>query len=91
MSEIISCPECYGGHWRPCQVCGDTGQVEWQCDGYKSHVKYESQLQAETERRWKAECLLGEAIALLKLRDANPDLITFKDFEAYKQKYQDKP
>ena len=21
------CPDCYGGHFRPCQVCGDTGRV----------------------------------------------------------------
>jgi hypothetical protein len=21
------CPNCYGGHFRPCQWCGDTGRV----------------------------------------------------------------
>lgn len=21
------CPDCYGGHFRPCQLCGDTGRV----------------------------------------------------------------
>lgn len=21
------CPDCYGGHFRPCQMCGDTGRV----------------------------------------------------------------
>lgn len=23
----IPCPDCYGGHFRPCQVCGDSGVV----------------------------------------------------------------
>lgn len=23
------CPNCYGGHFRPCQWCGDTGIVEF--------------------------------------------------------------
>lgn len=22
-----ACPDCYGGHFRPCQMCGDTGTV----------------------------------------------------------------
>ena len=26
-SEEIACPNCYGGHFRPCQTCGDTGRV----------------------------------------------------------------
>jgi len=26
-SEEIACPNCYGGHFRPCQWCGDTGRV----------------------------------------------------------------
>ena len=21
------CPDCYGGHFRPCQMCGDSGRV----------------------------------------------------------------
>lgn len=21
----ISCPNCYGGHFRPCNICGDSG------------------------------------------------------------------
>lgn len=21
----IPCPDCYGGHFRPCQTCGDSG------------------------------------------------------------------
>ena len=25
--EEIDCPNCYGGHFRPCQWCGDTGRV----------------------------------------------------------------
>lgn len=25
--EVIDCPNCYGGHQRPCQWCGDTGRV----------------------------------------------------------------
>lgn len=25
----ISCPHCYGGHFRPCQTCGDSGSVEF--------------------------------------------------------------
>lgn len=25
MAIEIPCPECYGGHFRPCQVCGDSG------------------------------------------------------------------
>lgn len=23
----LPCPNCYGGHFRPCQWCGDTGRV----------------------------------------------------------------
>jgi len=23
--KIVPCPDCYGGHFRPCQVCGDSG------------------------------------------------------------------
>lgn len=23
----IACPDCYGGHFRPCQMCGDSGRV----------------------------------------------------------------
>lgn len=26
-NALIPCPECYGGHFRPCQVCGDSGQI----------------------------------------------------------------
>jgi hypothetical protein len=26
-SDEIACPNCYGGHFRPCQWCGDTGRV----------------------------------------------------------------
>ena len=22
-----ACPDCYGGHFRPCQMCGDSGRV----------------------------------------------------------------
>lgn len=25
--KLVPCPDCYGGHFRPCQVCGDTGQA----------------------------------------------------------------
>ena len=27
MVEEQPCPNCYGGHFRPCQWCGDTGRV----------------------------------------------------------------
>ena len=27
-TDSAPCPECYGGHFKPCQVCGDTGWVE---------------------------------------------------------------
>jgi hypothetical protein len=27
--ELRDCPNCYGGHQRPCQWCGDTGKVVW--------------------------------------------------------------
>lgn len=23
----MPCPDCYGGHFRPCQMCGDSGFV----------------------------------------------------------------
>lgn len=23
--ELVPCPDCYGGHFRPCQMCSDTG------------------------------------------------------------------
>lgn len=23
--ELVPCPDCHGGHFRPCQMCGDTG------------------------------------------------------------------
>ena len=26
MTERL-CPDCYGGHFRPCQLCGDTGRI----------------------------------------------------------------
>ena len=25
--EVLDCPDCYGGHFRPCQMCGDSGKV----------------------------------------------------------------
>ena len=25
--EEVPCPNCYGGHFRPCQTCGDEGRV----------------------------------------------------------------
>lgn len=25
--ELVPCPDCYGGHFRPCQMCGDTGMA----------------------------------------------------------------
>lgn len=25
--EEIDCPDCFGGHFRPCNVCGDSGRV----------------------------------------------------------------
>lgn len=28
--NTIPCPNCYGGHQRPCQWCGDSGSVEFQ-------------------------------------------------------------
>lgn len=27
MGKEIPCPNCYGGHFRPCQWCGDSGRV----------------------------------------------------------------
>lgn len=24
-TKEILCPDCYGGHFRPCNVCGDSG------------------------------------------------------------------
>lgn len=27
-SGEVPCPHCYGGHFRPCQTCGDTGWVK---------------------------------------------------------------
>lgn len=27
MAKETACPNCYGGHFRPCQWCGDTGRV----------------------------------------------------------------
>lgn len=27
MVEEAPCPNCYGGHFRPCQWCGDSGRV----------------------------------------------------------------
>jgi hypothetical protein len=26
-TKTLDCPECYGGHFRPCQRCGDTGKI----------------------------------------------------------------
>lgn len=26
--KLEPCPHCYGGHFRPCQTCGDSGLVE---------------------------------------------------------------
>lgn len=26
-TEEIPCPNCYGGHFRPCQWCGDSGRI----------------------------------------------------------------
>lgn len=26
-TQEIACPDCYGGHFRPCQMCGDSGRV----------------------------------------------------------------
>lgn len=28
--STLPCPECYGGHFKPCQICGDSGSVETQ-------------------------------------------------------------
>lgn len=28
MSDRVPCPECYGGHFRPCQLCGDLGVLD---------------------------------------------------------------
>ena len=25
----VPCPDCYGGHFRPCQTCGDSGMVQY--------------------------------------------------------------
>lgn len=25
----IPCPDCYGGHFKPCQWCGDSGVALW--------------------------------------------------------------
>lgn len=41
MSETIACPNCYGGHNKPCQICGDTGFAKWTCNGYSQHQLYE--------------------------------------------------
>ncbi len=27
-AKTVPCPECYGGHFRPCQICGDSGWIE---------------------------------------------------------------
>jgi len=27
-TEDVPCPSCYGGHFRPCQMCGDTGVAQ---------------------------------------------------------------
>lgn len=24
-TKEVSCPDCYGGHFRPCNICGDSG------------------------------------------------------------------
>lgn len=29
VQKDIPCPNCYGGHFRPCQWCGDTGRVDF--------------------------------------------------------------
>lgn len=26
-TKEIPCPDCYGGHFRPCQMCSDTGRA----------------------------------------------------------------
>lgn len=28
LATQVPCPDCYGGHFRPCNVCGDSG-VAW--------------------------------------------------------------
>lgn len=33
--EERDCPNCYGGHQRPCQWCGDSGKVIWVEDAPK--------------------------------------------------------
>ena len=25
LAKEVPCPDCYGGHFRPCQMCGDSG------------------------------------------------------------------
>lgn len=25
LAKEVPCPACYGGHFRPCQMCGDSG------------------------------------------------------------------
>lgn len=25
--KLVPCPDCYGGHFRPCQTCGDSGMA----------------------------------------------------------------
>ena len=47
-------------------------------------------LQAETERRRACETLLNQALTLLTIYESE-NIATFKDYKAYKQKYQDKP
>ena len=29
LKKDVECPNCYGGHFRPCQWCGDTGRVDY--------------------------------------------------------------
>jgi hypothetical protein len=29
LKKDVECPNCYGGHFRPCQWCGDTGRVDF--------------------------------------------------------------
>ena len=53
-AKPIPCPECYGGHFRPCQVCGDTGWVEivpgqiHACDCKRKPAKRQQNASGET-------------------------------------------
>jgi hypothetical protein len=57
-TKQIACPNCYGGHFRPCQWCGDTGRVTLESDASAvsktpdvKHVGISDLLAAISERK----------------------------------------